>query len=159
MLSMYYLFILAVGIQRLIELVVSRRKAAWSIAQGGKEFGRGHYPAGWRRTHCYSNPAAWSKSGHCTDAPPVAGLADAARRGAQHRHAWGAQPNWANIGTPERLASPDGPSWVRSGTTSKIRSMYSTLNYVAVVAEVSGASQCIRMAHAMPSRTADAAMC
>jgi methyltransferase len=41
---MYYLFILAVGIERLVELVVSRRNAAWSIAQGGKEFGRGHYP-------------------------------------------------------------------------------------------------------------------
>jgi methyltransferase len=40
----YYLFILAVGVERLIELVVSRRNAAWSIAQGGKEFGRGHYP-------------------------------------------------------------------------------------------------------------------
>jgi methyltransferase len=40
----YYLFILAVGIERLIELVVSRRNANWSIAQGGKEFGQGHYP-------------------------------------------------------------------------------------------------------------------
>lgn len=41
---MYYLFILAVGLERLVELVVSRRNAQWSIAQGGKEFGRGHYP-------------------------------------------------------------------------------------------------------------------
>jgi methyltransferase len=41
---MYYLFILAVGIERLIELVVSRRNAAWSIDHGGKEFGSGHYP-------------------------------------------------------------------------------------------------------------------
>jgi len=41
---MYYLFILAIGLERLVELVVSRRNAAWSIAQGGKEFGRGHYP-------------------------------------------------------------------------------------------------------------------
>jgi methyltransferase len=41
----YYLFILAVGAERLVELVVSRRHTAWSIAQGGKEFGRGHYPA------------------------------------------------------------------------------------------------------------------
>jgi methyltransferase len=42
---MYYVFILAVGLERLVELVVSRRNAQWSIAQGGKEFGRGHYPA------------------------------------------------------------------------------------------------------------------
>src|ERR1700687_3169452 len=40
----YYLFILAVGVERVIELVVARRNAAWSIAHGGKEFGRGHYP-------------------------------------------------------------------------------------------------------------------
>lgn len=41
---MYYLFILVVGIERLIELVVSRRNAKWSLSHGGQEFGRGHYP-------------------------------------------------------------------------------------------------------------------
>ncbi len=41
----YYLFILAVGAERLIELVVAQRNARWSIAHGGKEFGRDHYPA------------------------------------------------------------------------------------------------------------------
>ena len=41
---MYYLFILAVGAERLVELAVSRRNAAWSISNGGKEFGRAHYP-------------------------------------------------------------------------------------------------------------------
>ncbi len=40
---MYYLLILAVGIERLVELVISRRNAEWSFAQGGKEFGRPHY--------------------------------------------------------------------------------------------------------------------
>lgn len=40
----YYLFILAIGAERLVELVVARRNAAWSFANGGKEFGRGHYP-------------------------------------------------------------------------------------------------------------------
>ena len=40
----YYLFILAVGVERLVELAVTRRNAAWSIAHGGKEFDRGHYP-------------------------------------------------------------------------------------------------------------------
>jgi len=42
---MYYLFILAIGVERLAELVVARRNAKWSIAHGGKEFGRDHYPA------------------------------------------------------------------------------------------------------------------
>ena len=41
---MYYLFILLVGAERLVELAVSRRNAAWSFAHGGREFGRGHYP-------------------------------------------------------------------------------------------------------------------
>jgi methyltransferase len=41
---MYYLLILAVGIERLVELVVAQRNARWSFTQGGKEFGRGHYP-------------------------------------------------------------------------------------------------------------------
>ena len=40
----YYLFVLAIGVERLVELVVAQRNAAWSMAQGGREFGRGHYP-------------------------------------------------------------------------------------------------------------------
>ena len=40
----YYLFIVAIGAERLVELVVSRRNTRWSIANGGREFGRGHYP-------------------------------------------------------------------------------------------------------------------
>ena len=39
----YYLFILVIGAERLVELAVARRNAAWSIAHGGKEFDRGHY--------------------------------------------------------------------------------------------------------------------
>lgn len=42
---MYYLLILAVGLERLVELAVSNSNAAWAFARGGKEFGRGHYPA------------------------------------------------------------------------------------------------------------------
>ncbi|BCQ07964.1 hypothetical protein JMUB5695_01389 [Mycobacterium heckeshornense] len=42
---MYYLLILSVGIERLAELIVSRRNARWAFAHGGKEFGRNHYPA------------------------------------------------------------------------------------------------------------------
>ncbi len=41
---MYYLLILVIGIERLVELVVSRRNAKWAFAQGGKEFGHSHYP-------------------------------------------------------------------------------------------------------------------
>lgn len=40
----YYLFIIAIGAERLLELVVSRRHTRWSFAHGGLEFGRGHYP-------------------------------------------------------------------------------------------------------------------
>jgi methyltransferase len=40
----YYLLILAVGVERLVELVVSKRNAHWAFANGGKEFGRRHYP-------------------------------------------------------------------------------------------------------------------
>ncbi|WP_156689067.1 isoprenylcysteine carboxyl methyltransferase family protein [Mycobacterium sp. Marseille-P9652] len=42
---MYYLLILAVGIERLVELVLSKRNAQWSFARGAKEFGRPHYAA------------------------------------------------------------------------------------------------------------------
>jgi methyltransferase len=40
----YTLLILAVAAERLVELVVSRRHAAWAFANGGREYGRGHYP-------------------------------------------------------------------------------------------------------------------
>ncbi|MDO0924154.1 isoprenylcysteine carboxylmethyltransferase family protein [Streptomyces sp. TG1A-8] len=36
--------VLAVGLERAAELVVARRNAAWSLARGGVESGRGHYP-------------------------------------------------------------------------------------------------------------------
>lgn len=41
---MYYLLVLAVGLERIAELLVSTRNARWSFTQGGKEFGRSHYP-------------------------------------------------------------------------------------------------------------------
>lgn len=41
---MYYLLIVAVGVERLVELVLSKRNATWAFAHGGKEFGREHYP-------------------------------------------------------------------------------------------------------------------
>ena len=36
--------ILAIGIERLAELIVSKRNARWAFANGGKEFGHNHYP-------------------------------------------------------------------------------------------------------------------
>ncbi len=41
---MYYLLILAIGVERLAELIVSKRNARWAFAHGGKEFGHNHYP-------------------------------------------------------------------------------------------------------------------
>lgn len=41
----YLLFVLAVGGERIAELVVSQRNIAWALAQGGREVGRRHYPA------------------------------------------------------------------------------------------------------------------
>jgi methyltransferase len=40
----YYLLILAIGVERLIELIVSKRNAWWAFAHGGREFGHKHYP-------------------------------------------------------------------------------------------------------------------
>ena len=37
--------ILLIGVERLVELVVSKRNVAWSLAKGGREVGAGHYPA------------------------------------------------------------------------------------------------------------------
>jgi len=41
----YALLLAAIAVERLAELVVSRRNLAWSRARGGVEFGAGHYPA------------------------------------------------------------------------------------------------------------------
>lgn len=40
----YALLILLVGAERLAELAVARRNRRWSLARGGVEWGRGHYP-------------------------------------------------------------------------------------------------------------------
>ncbi|MFD5100010.1 isoprenylcysteine carboxyl methyltransferase family protein [Streptomyces albidochromogenes] len=41
----YAALVLAVGAERVAELVVARRNARWSLARGAVEAGRGHYPA------------------------------------------------------------------------------------------------------------------
>lgn len=40
----YFALILATGVERLIELVISTRNARAALAQGGREFGQGHFP-------------------------------------------------------------------------------------------------------------------
>ncbi|MCV2460959.1 isoprenylcysteine carboxyl methyltransferase family protein [Streptomyces sp. ICN988] len=40
----YTVLILAVAAERVVELVVARRNAAWTFARAGVEYGRGHYP-------------------------------------------------------------------------------------------------------------------
>jgi methyltransferase len=41
---LYTILVLATGVERIAELVVSTRNARWSFARGGVEFGRGHFP-------------------------------------------------------------------------------------------------------------------
>lgn len=40
----YTLLVIAVAAERVAELVVARRNAAWTLARAGVEHGRGHYP-------------------------------------------------------------------------------------------------------------------
>ncbi len=42
--SAFVVLILLVGLERVVELVVSKRHLEWSLANGGREFGAGHYP-------------------------------------------------------------------------------------------------------------------
>jgi methyltransferase len=43
-LTFFTVLVALVGVERLVELVVSNRNAAWSLRRGGWETGRGHYP-------------------------------------------------------------------------------------------------------------------
>lgn len=43
-LTAFVVLVALVGLERLAELVVSNRNAAWSFANGGRETGRRHYP-------------------------------------------------------------------------------------------------------------------
>ena len=44
MINWYVILVAAVGVERLVELVVARRNLAWSRERGGVEFGASHYP-------------------------------------------------------------------------------------------------------------------
>jgi len=41
----YLALILATGVERLVELVISKRNARWAFERGGIEYGQGHFPA------------------------------------------------------------------------------------------------------------------
>ena len=41
----FAVLVAAVAVERLVELVVSKRHLAWALARGGVESGRGHFPA------------------------------------------------------------------------------------------------------------------
>lgn len=41
----FTLLVAAVALERGVELVVSRRNLGWALARGGRESGRGHFPA------------------------------------------------------------------------------------------------------------------
>ncbi|MCW2765133.1 MAG: Isoprenylcysteine carboxyl methyltransferase, partial [Nocardioides sp.] len=43
-LTAFTIVVALVAVERLAELVVSKRNAAWSFEHGGQESGRGHYP-------------------------------------------------------------------------------------------------------------------
>lgn len=43
--TLFIALVLLVGIERLVELVLSKRHLGWSAERGGQEFGAGHYPA------------------------------------------------------------------------------------------------------------------
>jgi methyltransferase len=43
-LTAFAIVVVLVAFERLAELLVSKRNAAWSFARGGRETGRGHYP-------------------------------------------------------------------------------------------------------------------
>jgi methyltransferase len=42
---LFTVFVLLTGVERVVELVISKRNAAWAFARGGVESGRGHFPA------------------------------------------------------------------------------------------------------------------
>ena len=45
MVALYVVVVLAVGVERLVELVVDKRNLAWALERGGVETGFGHYPS------------------------------------------------------------------------------------------------------------------
>lgn len=44
MVTAYLVFLLVLALERGVELLISRRNAAWSFSQGGVEYGASHFP-------------------------------------------------------------------------------------------------------------------
>ncbi|MEJ5946837.1 isoprenylcysteine carboxylmethyltransferase family protein [Pseudokineococcus basanitobsidens] len=42
--ALYVVLVVLVGVERLVELAISRRNLAWALRRGGFETGRGHFP-------------------------------------------------------------------------------------------------------------------
>lgn len=42
--ALYIALVLATGGERVVELVISKRNAAWAFARGGREYGQSHFP-------------------------------------------------------------------------------------------------------------------
>ncbi len=42
--SLFFLLLAATAVERVAELIVSRRNMAWGLARGGSEYGQSHYP-------------------------------------------------------------------------------------------------------------------
>ncbi len=79
---LFTVFVLLTGVERLVELVISKRNAAWAFARGGVESGRGHFPAMVAAPHRLA--AGRARRGVAARPPvhPRARLADARDRAA-----------------------------------------------------------------------------
>ena len=44
MVAAYLVFLLVLALERVVELLISRRNAAWSFDQAGVEYGSRHFP-------------------------------------------------------------------------------------------------------------------
>jgi methyltransferase len=123
--------IAAVAAERLVELMLARKNAAWALARGGREHGRGHYPfmvalhATWL-AGCLAEPAL--------DASPF----DAARFAAAASAVVAAQGlRWWTIGTlgrrwTTRVIVVPGLPLVTAGPFRLLRHP----NYLAVAVEI-----------------------
>ena len=128
--TLFVVVVLAVGLERLAELVVSKRNLSWALGAGGVEYGRSHYPPmvvlhGGLLVGCLVEVAVADRS-----APPLlAGVALAVVLAAQALRWWCITtlgPQWNT-----RVIIVPGASRVTGGPYRVIPHP----NYVAVVAE------------------------
>jgi methyltransferase len=128
--SAYFVLIALTALERLVEVAVSNSNAAWSLARGGREAGRGHFPV-MVAVHtlflvgCVAEPLLRGR----TELPPWAPVAFVIAMGCQALRWWcittlGRQWNTRVLVVPGLPRVTDGPyRWLRHP------------NYVAVVVE------------------------